>query len=196
VTSPPSVRAYKALLVLYPRPFRREYGEDMALLFAEQLRDESAWRVCARAATDLALTVPTRYLEAVMKSSTSPFLSALFGAVAAAGLVCAVVSGTNATLAISGVAVAVVAGGLSAASYHRNRPLGAPASAIGWKLAAAGGLLLTALIITVNVIGELPDGFWLPMVITGLAAVVLLAMGLILGIINHATGSPRHGDAR
>ena len=74
------VRVYKALLLLYPRPFRQNYGEDMALLFAEQLRDENRWRVCSRAATDLALTVPTRYLEVIMKTSTSPFLSTFFGA--------------------------------------------------------------------------------------------------------------------
>jgi len=181
--------------VLYPRSFRREYGEDMALLFEEQLRDENPWRVCTRAATDLALTIPTNHLEAVMKASTSPFLSTLFGAVAVAGIVSAIVSGTNAILALSGVAVGVAAGGLAAASYRRNRPL-APSGQTGgwWKLLAAGGGLLTALIITLNVTGEVPDGFWFPMIITGLTAVVLMVMGLIGGA-SRLSGTARHRDA-
>jgi len=97
-----AARVYAALLALYPRRFRREYGEDMVLLFAEQLRDENAWRVYSRAATDLALTVPTSYLEVVMKTSTSPFLSMFLGAVAVAGIMFAVVSGTNGALATRG----------------------------------------------------------------------------------------------
>lgn len=195
MTRPATVRAYGALLVLYPRSFRREYGEDMALLFEEQLRDENPWRVCTRAATDLALTIPTNHLEAVMKASTSPFLSTLFGAVAVAGIVSAIVSGTNAILALSGVAVGVAAGGLAAASYRRNRPL-APSGQTGgwWKLLAAGGGLLTALIITLNVTGEVPDGFWFPMIITGLTAVVLMVMGLIGGA-SRLSGTARHRDA-
>lgn len=190
-----AARVYGALLALYPRRFRREYGEDMVLLFAEQLRDENAWRVYSRAATDLALTVPTSYLEVVMKTSTSPFLSMFFGAVAVAGIMFAVVSGTNGALAIAGAGTAVLAGGLSLISYRRNRPLAPPTVANGWwKLLAAGGGLLTALIVTLNVTGEVPDGFWFPMVITGMTAIVLMALGLILGMSHLSTRGTRRAS--
>ena len=191
-----AVRVYAGLLLLYPRPFRREYGEDMALLFAEQLRDENPWRVCSRAATDLALTVPTRHLEVVMKASTSPFLSTFFGAVAVAGVMFALVSGTNVALAMAAVATAVLTGGLSLISYRRNRPL-APSTGTTrwWKLVAAGVGLLAALIVTVNVTGEVPDGFWFPMILTGLTAIVLMAMGLILGVGSLMTRGTRRASA-
>ncbi len=190
------VRIYQALLVFYPRRFRREYGEDMVLLFAEQLRDESAWRVCSRATTDFALTVPTRHLEVIMKKSTSPFLSTFFGAVAVAGAMFAVVSGTSAALAIVGAVTAVLAGGLSLLSYRRNRPLVRSSTEGGWwKPLAAGGGLLTALIVTVNLTGEVSEDLWLPMVITGLTAALLIALGLILGVSHLATHGSRRADA-
>ena len=40
MTSPRAVVVYRRLLWLYPRSFRDEYASDMALLFADQLRDE------------------------------------------------------------------------------------------------------------------------------------------------------------
>ena len=94
----------------------------------------------------------------------------------------ALVSGTNVVLVMAGVATAVLTGGLSLISYRRNRPL-APSTGTTrwWKLVAAGVGLLAALIVTVNVTGEVPDGFWFPMILTGLTAIVLMAMGLILG---------------
>lgn len=197
MTRPATVRAYEALLILYPRSFRREYGEDMSLMFSMQLRDENTVRVCARAGIDLALTIPTRYLETVMKTATSPFLSVLFGAVAIAGLIVAVVSGTNVTLALSGAAATLLAGGLSLASHRRSRPLGASTQSGGWwkLLVASGGGVFGALIVAVNVTGEVPDDLWLPMVITGLTALVLMAMGLILGVVRIATTTTRHGSA-
>lgn len=191
-----AVRVYEALLVLYPSPFRREYGEDMALLFGEQLRDEKAWRVCSRAATDLALTVPTRYLEVIMKTSTSPFLSTFFGAVAVAGVMFALVSGTNVAFATLGAATAVLAGGLSLISYRRNRPLASSTSADGWwKLLAGGVGLMTALIVTLKMTGEVPNGFWYPMIMTGLTAIVLMTMGLILGVSHLTSRGTRRASA-
>jgi hypothetical protein len=57
--------AYRALLVLYPRSFRQEYGEPMAQLFGDRLRDVGP-RVWLRAVPDLIRTVPSQRIEAVM----------------------------------------------------------------------------------------------------------------------------------
>ena len=37
-----SVRAFKALLSLYPRDFRDEYGREMVLVFADRYRDATS----------------------------------------------------------------------------------------------------------------------------------------------------------
>ena len=64
------VRAYRALLRLYPRRFRGEYRDEMTRLFADQLRDvrltEGAvgvLRLWARSLVDLVATAPGQHLE-------------------------------------------------------------------------------------------------------------------------------------
>ena len=58
-----AVRLYGVLVRLYPRRFRDEYGADMVQLIRDQCADEPTWRVCARAATDLAITIPAQHME-------------------------------------------------------------------------------------------------------------------------------------
>lgn len=64
-----SARVYAALLAAYPSEFRREYGREMALLFADRCRDEAArgraslLRVWRGALLDLALSAPRQRLE-------------------------------------------------------------------------------------------------------------------------------------
>jgi len=56
---------YRRLLVLYPRSFRESYGEPMAQLFGDRLRDVGP-RAWMRAVPDLIRTVPSERIEAVM----------------------------------------------------------------------------------------------------------------------------------
>jgi hypothetical protein len=69
MTSPRSVTRhealYRAVLVLYPRRFRAEYGDPMVQLFGDRLRDvgAGAW---FRVIPDLIATVPNQRIEAVM----------------------------------------------------------------------------------------------------------------------------------
>jgi hypothetical protein len=60
-----SERLYRALLVLYPRSFRHDYGDPMVQLFADRRRDvgPKAW---LDAVPDLFRTVPSQRIEAVM----------------------------------------------------------------------------------------------------------------------------------
>lgn len=66
---PPSVagqqRLYRALLRLYPRPFRRSYAEPMNQLFTDLVRDVGV-RAWPRTVLDLLRTVPTQRIEATM----------------------------------------------------------------------------------------------------------------------------------
>jgi hypothetical protein len=64
-----SRRAYALLLAAYPREFRRVYGREMALVFADRCRERSHGgaaafaRVWGEALLDLALTAPREHME-------------------------------------------------------------------------------------------------------------------------------------
>ena len=66
---PLSARVYAALLAAYPPEFRREYGREMAIVFADRCRDEArrgrayGFRVWRDALGDLARTAATEHLE-------------------------------------------------------------------------------------------------------------------------------------
>jgi hypothetical protein len=64
------VRAYRALLRIYPRRFRADYEEEMCRVFAQQLhyaRVTEGWtgalRVWVRSLVDLVTTAPTQHFE-------------------------------------------------------------------------------------------------------------------------------------
>jgi len=72
------VRAYSALLRIYPRGFRADYRREMTLLFAEQLQDARVTagglgvvRLWVRSVVDLVATAPAEHLdrEAVVAQS-------------------------------------------------------------------------------------------------------------------------------
>lgn len=62
-----------------------------------------------------------------------------------------------------------------------------------WKFLVVGAAVLAVVIVTVNVVGEVDDTLWLPMVILMLGSLVTLAAGLVLGIAHLAAG--RHPNA-
>lgn len=186
--------AYRALLRLYPRRFRDEYGSDMALLFADQLRDEPAARVWARSAIDLALTVPTQHLEAHMNRAPRPLVPVLFAATGVSGLGIAAVGGTGPGMLAVGLSIAVVALGLAAIAWRNLRPVGTDdVSAHWWKLVSFGAGMLAAFARVTTITGELPEGLWWPMIITLFCALALLGTGVVLGIA-HLAARPRHAS--
>src|SRR4051794_41889856 len=85
------LRIYRALLVLYPRAFRRDYREPMVQLFGDSVRDRGG-RAWLRAAPDLVRTIPSQRLEAVMAGRHAAskvaalFLAVLGGVVVALGV--------------------------------------------------------------------------------------------------------------
>lgn len=164
---------YRAALHLYPRSFRSEYGDDMVALFDAQYRDERSLRVIARAVTDLALTVPTCHLEARMsRSSTTTVVTILV----VLGVIAALIGGRVGALASLGaIAVAV-------ATWKRSGPLASPGDERWWKLLLGGIALFGVLIAVTTATGELASGPWLVAMGTGLVAITLTALGVVLGI--------------
>ena len=167
------MRIYRTLIRLYPRRFRLEYGDDMVALFENQLRDERAPRVVARAVLDLLVSIPTRHLEAHMPRSTPTALVITFAAVAAA-------------LAIYGGLFGLVGAFwlllLAGLLWRRNRPVVAAGDGRSWKLLLAGAGLLGTLVVVTTITGELPDGAWFVAMATMLTAFGLIAAGVVLGI--------------
>lgn len=194
MTNPRAVGIYRALVHLYPRRFREEYGLDMALVFEAQLRDEHAGRVWARGLIDLAISVPAQHLEARMRRSPNVVVPVVFAAVAVAGLALTSVGGTNLGVAAFGLAMAAVSGVLAMTSWRRTRAVTAarPASAHWWKLVAGGVVVFASTVVAVNLTEEVSSGWWLPMMLTFLAAFATTVTGLVLGLAHLATNRPRN----
>ena len=176
-----SVRLYRALLGLYPRSFRDDYGADMVQLLRDQCADEPAWRVCGRAVVDLALTIPTQRMETHMNRTSTHLVALLYSAVSAAGVLLAVVGGTNSTTRIAGPCIAIAAAAMAAIAWGRSGPIGAGISTAGWwKLLTAGPCIVVAVIIAAG-IGV--DAWFVGMFAIFLAF-VLTGTGVLLGLLR------------
>ncbi len=187
--------AYRLLVRLYPERFRREYGPDLVSLVGDQLRDEPTWRVLARSAIDLALTLPTQHLEAHMTRTATTLGPVIFGAVALSAVIVGAAVGHPGVL-LACVAVAITSGALGLLSAHRARPLTEPRATTGnwWKLLAGGSAVMAALIAVTTATGELPESTWLIAMIIGLTALVLIGAGIVLGIA-HLAARPNRSPA-
>ena len=186
------VAVYRRLVGLYPRAFRDEYGPDLVGLLAEQLRDEPTGRVAARCLADLALTLPNQHLEAHMERSSNLVVTCALGALAFATAVVGVAVGHPAVLAIC-LAIAAVTAGLALLNARRGRPVAVqqPAAAHWWKPAVAGLVVLAALVAITTATGELPEGGWFVAMVTGLAGLLLVGTGLVLGLVHLASRPAR-----
>ena len=183
MTSPRAVVVYRRLLWLYPRSFRDEYGSDMALLFADQLRDEPAARVWARGAVDLAISVPARHLEAHVNRPPNAVVPLLFASLSLAGALAGLAGGSNLVVLAVCMAIAVLAGALAIAARRQARAV-MPHSGLTaqwWKLLTFGSAALVAMIVAE---GATDLSLWWPMVITVLCALVALGAGLVLGLAH------------
>jgi hypothetical protein len=178
-----AVSAYRVLLRLYPRRFRDEYGPDMALLFADQLRDEPVSRVWVRSLVDLAVTVPQQHLETHMNRPPSPLVPMLFAGIGFAGVWMAAIGGSSPPVLAMALTCAVIAGGLAVAAWRNVRPLvsGQLATAQWWKFLAGGAAVLSVVIVIATAAGEVPEALWLPMMAIIVCALTLLGTGLALG---------------
>lgn len=183
---------YAALLRLYPRRFREEYGTDMVLLLREQLRDERAARVIARTAIDLVISLPTRHLEAHVTRPPNAIVSVLFAAVSVAGLVAAAVLGTSRGAVGVALPVAAAAGAIAIVAWRRSQPVASAASAgRWWKLLITGVAIMATLIGVTTVTGEVPGDLYWPTMFAGLTGIVLIAAGAILGLARLASNGQR-----
>jgi hypothetical protein len=179
------VSAYRHTIRLYPRPFREEFGDDLVQLFADQLADERAARVVTRTTLDLALSVPQRHLESDMHVTRTSVLPIVFFALALSSLVVGLVVGHPAVLGACALATLTFLA-LAVVALHRARPLHEVRSIPSrwWVVLGSGVALLAGLVVVTRATGELPEGGWFLAMVTGLTASVLIATGLVLGVVQ------------
>lgn len=181
------LRAYGALVALYPREFRDEYGTDMVQLARDSCHDDRTWRVAGRVLIDLAVSIPTQHLEAHVHRSPSHFVALTYTALAGAGFALAVAGGTNAILLIVGLLVAAVAGTLAVITWRRAAPVGGSVqTAHWWKFVVAGPIIVGGVIAAAGVGVEA----WFVGMFAVFFALILSSIGLLLGLMRLTTRRP------
>lgn len=181
------VRAYGALIKLYPRRFRDEHGTDMIQLIREACDDETTARLCWLIITDLTLSIPTQHLEAHVHRTPTHLVPLLYTATAGAGVVLALAGGTNIALLVIGVLVAVAAGTASVVTWRRAAPIGGLIETrLWWKFLVAGPLLIGAVIVG----AALGIEAWEVGMIAVFLGIILTGTGLLLGLVRLTTRPP------
>jgi hypothetical protein len=189
------VRLYRSALRCYPRPFREEYGADMVALLEEQLRDEHAVRVWSRLVADLLLTVPTRHLEVHMNRPPNLIVPALFAGVSTTGVLIVLISGAGGEALLLGSLLAIAAGILAVVSWRQSRSVASPGPADHWwKFLAAGGVAAGGFALLTSTVGELSEGLWAIAMVALVAAIALVATGLLLAVVRAGHRRTQHGS--
>ncbi|MEO5842946.1 MAG: hypothetical protein ABIQ73_26545 [Acidimicrobiales bacterium] len=184
---PIAVRMYGSLVRLYPRQFRDDYSADMVQLVRDQCVDEPAWKVCGRAAIDLAITLPAQQMEAHMNRTPNLLVPLFYTAVATGGVLAAIVGGTNIAMVIVGACVAVAAGSMATIAWRRAGPLrGTTPNSGWWKFVVAGPAIIAAVIIAAGLGVEA----WYLGMVSVFVAFLLTGIGLLLGLARLVHRSP------
>jgi hypothetical protein len=117
---PASHPLYRSLVRLYPRDFRRGYGDDLVQHFADLVTDRGARLAWTRTGIDLIVTVPRYRLEHLMtEQHSTTTLNLTVGALAGAGAL-SILAGLypGAVLLVAAAAVAVSQRGTLARSIR------------------------------------------------------------------------------
>ena len=197
MTSDASLGVYRAMLRLYPRSFRAEYGEDMVQLMHDQLRDESAPRVWTRTALDLVISIPTRHVEGHMSRPSPMLVPLVFACLGLAALASAVVVGSSFGVVAF---LAVLAGAFASVAYAaarfahviRDR---AALTGCWWQVFGLGAAILASDVVVANAVGDFPGHWWYAFIGVLFLSFVMIAAGAVLGLGHLAGRSARRVHA-
>ena len=178
-------RAYRALLLLYPRRFRREYRDPMVQLYRDTRRDHAAsW---ARLAGDAMASLPRQYKEAFITMSTQAKLLTSALVVAVAVVMFLAIGGALFALAL----LLLLAWILVKLLRERDAK---PATGFWWKLTLSGvGLFALGVVIFA---GPWPDSWrdsidgelaWWSGAFLFATAIVAIVGGLLSGVVEYAS---------
>lgn len=180
-------RSYRALVLLYPRGFRREYGGEMVLTFRDDTRSRGAAAAWRRALADLVLSLPVQRLEAIVTQASAIRAAQAALAVSALLVLTVVAMGRYVVVATP---IAIATAGLALLYLRAQLPYREAVTSAGaswWRLLAAGAGLLAGIALVAN-FG--PDVDWFPWhlaVLLFLAGWALMIAGVIAGLVRLAT---------
>jgi hypothetical protein len=182
VTSRRSATVYGALVRLYPRSFRDEYGSDLVQDFRALAADRGIAEAWRRSAIDLLVTVPRYRLETAMPAQKSTtVLRGSIVALASAGVV-SVVVGLRPGVIFLAVAIALAVGQRSTLARSMRDPDEVRARArIRIPMTVPAGAIALAAAVFIPAIdgGELDEAWWTVMAACGLVGVGLLVAGAL-----------------
>lgn len=137
-----STSTYRSLLRLYPREFRRDYGDDLVQTFADLVADCGPRKAWTRTAGDLIVTVPRYRLEHIMNERHSATALAAATLALTVGGILSVLAGFY-----PGGVLLLAAAGLAFSQRSRlARAIGTPSSSQRrHRLGASAGLTLVFL---------------------------------------------------
>ena len=176
-------RLYRATLWLYPPSFRREFAADLDQSFRDLRHDHSAFSTWRRMTADLALSIPTQHLEALMARTAAPATKLASGAVVLAALVGAFIFGRPVVWL-----PALLIGAAAVLAYRRSRMPYREAVREGgrlWLWFVGAGVGVLAVLIGAHEIHD--DWHWFPwrlLVLTVIVAWTLIGTGMLLGILQ------------
>jgi hypothetical protein len=180
-------RAYRALVRVYPRRFRRDYAEPMVQSFTDRVRRDGPRRAWGRALRDVTVSAPYEYWESFMHASAQSKLVLAAIVTAAAAVAVLLVGGSILWLAL----LLLLSWELYAILHVRGHRL----STQRWWRFAGSGVALFALLFVVfalpwperwrsSVDGEVA---WAVGMFGFSAAIVLVVTGLLMGVAHRST---------
>jgi hypothetical protein len=172
---------YRALVLLYPRSFREGYGDPMAQLFADRVRDVGA-KAWLRALPDLVRTVPVERIEAVMSrlGPRARVLALAFAVLGAAAVTVGVGAGAVPIIAVAVVGVLVSQRRLFASLGGERAPLRHALVQAWW--APVAGLLGVAMILAG--VGTIFEAHNLGGRIAGSGLLLAFGAGMLFGLMR------------
>lgn len=178
------LRAYRTLVLLYPRSFRGEYRDLMVEAFREDLDARGTRAVWCRTVGDLLVSVPVQLVEATMSKPSKVRSAQLVVAFSILAVVAVVAAGRFVVI----IAPAIVAVMAAALLYWRStmpyREAVRDASASWWRVILAGAVLLGGIGVTATY-GPHMDWFpWHLAAFLYLTAWVAMILGAVLGVIH------------
>lgn len=176
---------YQRLLWLYPASFRRDYGQAMAQVFCDRLRDQAAERPRSAAVrawlqtlADLAVSVPNQRIEAFMSEQQTMLVT-----------VVVIVSLSIGAILFGGfyavVLLAAVTGWL-VYQRGRGRYVRLPGQSRWYRWVLSGVALLAVLFLS-NILwlGELSEVTWTVFALLTVAGLITVAVGVAMGVRDH-----------
>lgn len=173
---------YSALLVFYPKSFRREYGAQMTQTFCDRLRDKGGPRTWVFVIADLVLSVPEQIVEVSLMSQK---WMAVFTSLASLAVVTALAIGAGPPIVLLGGVIAAVGLVAVASAKRSGRPTeylyggSAPRAWTWWTVLAA----LLAGTYVLAAVGQLIDdpkatNVGALAIMTGFAALIVVGLRL------------------